>query len=64
MSTIKKILYYFLPLGIIFLAVIAVIGMATMSKGKRPDRQDNGKTAVLVETIPAEARSLNFITCL
>ena len=61
MSTIKKILYYFLPLGIIFLAVIVVIGMATMSKGKRPERQDNGKTAVLVETIPAEARSLNFI---
>lgn len=61
MSTIKKILYYFLPLGIIFLAVIVVIGMATMSKGKRPDRKDNGKTAVLVETIPAEARSLNFI---
>lgn len=61
MNTIKKILYYFLPLGVIFLAVIVVIGMAMASKGKRPDRQDNGKTAVLVEAIPAEARSLNFI---
>lgn len=61
MRTIKKILYYFLPLGIIVLAVIMVIGMAMMSKGKRPDRQDSGKTAVLVETIPAEVRSFNFI---
>ena len=61
MSFAKKILRYFLPLGLIVLAIVVVIGMATMAKGKRPERQDSGQTAVLVETIPAEVRSLNFI---
>jgi len=61
MSFAKKMLRYFLPLGLIVLAIVVVIGMATMAKGKRPERQDNGQTAVLVETIPAQARSLNFI---
>jgi len=61
MNFTKKLVRYFLPLGIIFLAVVVVIGMATMAKGKRPERQDSGPTAVLVDVIPAEARSLNFI---
>lgn len=61
MSLAKKMLRYFLPLGLIVLAIVVVIGMATMAKGKRPERQENGQTAVLVETIPAQARSLNFI---
>ena len=61
MSLLKKMLRYFLPLGLIILAVIVVIGMVTMAKGKRPERQDGGQTAVLVETIEAQARSLNFI---
>jgi len=61
MSILKKVFRYFLPLGLIVLAIVVVIGMATMAKGKRPDRQDNGQTAILVETIPAVARSLNFI---
>lgn len=61
MSFAKKMLRYFLPLGLIVLAVVTVIGMATMSKGKRPERQDSGQSATLVETIKAEARSLNFI---
>ena len=61
MSFAKKLLHYFLPLGLIILAIVVVIGMATMARGKRPERQDSGQTAVLVETIPAKARSLNFI---
>ena len=61
MSFTRKMLRYFLPLGLIVLAIVVVIGMATMAGGKRPERQDSGQTAVLVETIPAEARSLNFI---
>jgi RND family efflux transporter MFP subunit len=32
-----------------------------VAKGKRPERQDSGQAAVLVDTIPAEARSLNFL---
>ena len=54
-------LRYFLPLGLIIVAVIVVIGMATMAKGKRPERQDDGQSAVLVEAIPAQTQSLNFI---
>ena len=61
MSFLKKMLRYFLPLGLIIVAVIVVIGMATMAKGKRPERQDDGQTAVLVEAIPAQTQSLNFI---
>lgn len=61
MSFLKKVFRYFLPLGLIVLAIVVVIGMAMIAKGKRPDRQDNGQTAVLVETIPAVAGSLNFI---
>ncbi|MGB5292939.1 MAG: efflux RND transporter periplasmic adaptor subunit [Lysobacterales bacterium] len=61
MSLVKKMLRYFLPLGLIILAVIVVIGMVTMAKGKRPERQDGGQTAVLVEAVEAQAQSLNFI---
>ena len=61
MSFTRKMLRYFLPLGLIVLAIVVVIGMATMAGGKRPERQDSGQTAVLVEAITAEARSLNFI---
>jgi RND family efflux transporter MFP subunit len=61
MSFAKKFLRYFLPLGLIVLAIVVVIGMATMARSKRPERQDSGQTAVLVEAIQAEARSLNFI---
>jgi len=61
MSFTKRLLHYFLPLGLIILAVVIVIGMATVAKGKRPERQDSGQSAVLVDTIPATARSLNFV---
>ena len=57
----SSLLHYFLPLGLFILAVVKVIGMATVAKGKRPERQDTGQAAVLVDTIPAEARSLNFV---
>lgn len=61
MSFVKKFLRYFLPLGLIILAVIVVIGMVTMAKGKRPERQDDGQAAVLVEAIEAQTQSLDFI---
>ena len=61
MSFVKKLLRYFLPLGLIVLAIVVVIGMAIMAGGKRPERQESGQAAVLVEAIAAEARSLNFI---
>ena len=60
MSFTKRLIRYFLPLGLIFLAIVIVIGMAAVGKGKRPQRQESGLTSVLVDAIPAEARSLNF----
>jgi RND family efflux transporter MFP subunit len=61
MNLTKKILHYFLPLGLIVLAVVIVIGMASMAGGKRPERQDSGQAAVLVDTIEAVASSQNFV---
>ncbi|MEM1411312.1 MAG: efflux RND transporter periplasmic adaptor subunit [Pseudomonadota bacterium] len=43
------------------LSIVAVIVMVTVSSGKRPPRADTGPAAVLVEAIPARARSLNFV---
>jgi RND family efflux transporter MFP subunit len=61
MSFVKKFLRYFLPLGLIILAIVVVIGMVTLAKGKRPERQGDGQTAVLVEAIEAQSQSLDFI---
>lgn len=61
MSFVKKFFRFILPLGIIALAVVVVIGMATMSGKKRPERQAADDVAVLVDAIEAQARSLNFI---
>ncbi len=61
MTFIKKFFKFILPLGLIALAVLAVALMAITAGNKRPPRQDGSQAAVLVEAIPARARSLNFI---
>lgn len=61
MTFVKKFFKFFLPLGLIVLAVVSVVIMATLASGKRPPRMDAGQSAVLVEAIPARAQSLNFI---
>jgi len=59
-SFAKRLIHYFLPLGVIVLSIVVVVAMAVMAKGKRPQREENGQTAVLVDAIPAQARSMNF----
>lgn len=61
MSFLGKFFRFLLPLGLIGLAIVAVAALVVLNKGKRPDRQDVAQNAVLVETIPARARSLNFV---
>ena len=61
MTFIKKFFKFILPVGLIFMAVLAVVAMYFVAAGKRPPRQDTAQAAVLVEAIPARARSLNFV---
>lgn len=58
---LKKFFKFILPLGLIAAAIVAVVVMTTIAAGKRPPRTDTGQSAVLVEAIPARARSLNFV---
>lgn len=61
MTFIKKFFKFILPVSVVGLAIVAVIAMYFIAAGKRPPRQDVGQPAVLVEAIPARARSLNFV---
>ena len=61
MSFLSKLFKFILPMTLIVLAVVSVVIMATVASSKRPPRQDAGQAAVLVEAIPAQARSLNFL---
>ncbi len=57
----RKIIRYFLPIGLIVISILVVIGLAGYAAGKRPPQKQEGQQAVLVETITAEAVSQNFI---
>ncbi len=59
-SFLKKFFRYILPLGLIVVAVVAVVVMVIISRGQRPPRVDSGQSAVLVEAVPARARSTRF----
>lgn len=61
MTFAKKFFRFILPVGMIALAIVAVVVMSILAAGKRPPRQDTGQAAVLVEAVPARARSLNFV---
>ena len=58
---IRKFFRYLLPLGLIVLSIVVVVVMVAIAKGKRPERKDTTAQAVLVEAIPAELSTLNFI---
>lgn len=57
----RKLIRKFLPLLVIIVAIAAVAAMISISKGKRPEKKEQAQTAILVDTIDAEVRSLNFI---
>lgn len=61
MTFARKFFRYILPMGLIVLSIVVVIAMTRFAGGKRPERVDTGQSAVLVETVEAQERSLNFI---
>ena len=56
----RKFIRYILPLGLVIVSILLVSIMAGIAKSKRPERREDGAQAMLVETIVAELRSLNF----
>ena len=56
----KKIIRTVLPIAVIVGALAVVVILVSLARGKRPERVETGDTAVLVDTITAERRSLNF----
>lgn len=59
-SAMGRFLRYVLPLILIVLSIVVVMVMASIARNKRPERLEAGDRAVLVDTIVAERRSLNF----
>ena len=55
MSFAKKLFKYFLPLGVIVLAIVVVVAMAMMAKGKRPQREESAQTVVMVDAMGGHA---------
>jgi len=45
-----------LPLAIVVGAIVVVVILVTLARGKRPERVETGEQAVLVETIVAELK--------
>jgi RND family efflux transporter MFP subunit len=57
----RKFIRLILPLGLVILSIFLVAIMAGIAKNKRPERKEDGGQAILVETIVAAQRSLNFV---
>lgn len=57
----RKFIRFILPLAVIALSIVLVAVMVIIAASKRPDRKDPGQQAVLVDTVIAESRSLNFV---
>ncbi len=55
-----KFFRYVLPLGLIVISIVVVVIMVSIARNKRPERVETGNQAVLVDTIAAEQRSLNY----
>jgi len=58
---VRKFFRYLLPVGLIVGSILVVAVMVSIAKSKRPERVDDQDQAVLVEAIPAEKTSLNFL---
>ena len=56
----QKFMRYLLPLGLIAGSIAIVIGLVALAKSKHSEKKDEGPATVLVETVPAERRSLNL----
>lgn len=58
---VGKFFRFLLPLGLIGLSVVIVAVLIAIAQSKHPERKDAAAQAVLVEAIPAELSTLNFI---
>ena len=58
---VGKFFRFLLPLGLIGLSVVVVAVLIAIAQSKHPERKDPAAQAVLVEAIPAELSTLNFI---
>jgi len=56
----RKIVRYFLPVGLVALSLGLVAGLIAVNKAKRPERKDESVQATMVDAIPAERVSLNL----
>jgi multidrug efflux pump subunit AcrA (membrane-fusion protein) len=56
----RKIVHYFLPVGLIALSLALVAGLIAVNKAKRPDRKEDVVQATMVDAIPVERVSLNL----
>ncbi len=57
----KKFLRYTLPLIIILTSLAVVFAMVAISKGKRPERKDEGPKAQLVDVITVKPESMHLM---
>lgn len=56
----RKIVRYFLPLGLVALSLVLVAGLVAVNKAKRPERKEEAVQAIMVDAIPVERVSLNL----
>ena len=56
----RKIVRYFLPLGLIALSLVLVASLIAVNKARRPERKEETVQATMVDAIPAERVSLNL----
>ena len=56
----SKFLKYTLPLGIFALSIVVFVALIMFGQAQEPERKEEGRQAVLVDTIEAEERHVNF----
>jgi RND family efflux transporter MFP subunit len=56
----RKIVRYFLPVGLIALSLVLVAGLIAVNKARRPERKEEAVQATMVDAIPVERVSLNL----
>lgn len=56
----RKIVRFFLPVGLIVLSLVLVAGLIVINKANRPERKKEAVQATLVDAIPIERVSLNL----
>jgi RND family efflux transporter MFP subunit len=57
----RKYFHFFLPAGVIIISLLLVVTLVGIAKSKRPERKEEARSAILVDTIDAELRSLNLV---